>query len=225
MIHPPPRSDIPNVFGMNEPQHMLTKLYIEIQDLSKSMSVWTKNESFPRPIFIAWNTAVTAWHMTDWLWASKQPTRDQLSKIFEFEYNEVTISGREKGLVAFQTAARKACRELHVCREICNASKHMRLKSNDPDISVEIEWQEAKEAVGTVKVGDLVMNLFVHDKDKKSDAQLVFIEAAGYWENLLRDHKLIDKDAALPSKIIPANQQQSANVGSAETSRAAASSV
>jgi len=41
-------SEIPNVFGMNEPQHMLTKLYVEIQDLSTSLSVWTKSEAFPR---------------------------------------------------------------------------------------------------------------------------------------------------------------------------------
>src|SRR5580693_1957546 len=40
----PPPSDIPNVFGMNEPQHMLTKLYVEIWDLSASLSVWTKSE-------------------------------------------------------------------------------------------------------------------------------------------------------------------------------------
>jgi hypothetical protein len=203
----PPPSDIPNVFGMNEPQHMLTKLYIEIQDLSNSLSVWTKSESFPRPVFIAWNVAVTAWHITDWLWASKQTAREKISKKFAFTYNEGSISGREKGLTAFQYAVREACRELHICREICNASKHMRLKSNDPDVRVEIEWHEAKEAVGHVKVGDLIMDLFVYDKNSKIDAQLVFIEAAGYWETLLKDEGLIDKDAALPSKIIPASQQ------------------
>jgi hypothetical protein len=97
-------------------------------------------------------------------------------------------------------------RELHICRELANASKHMRLKSNDPNIRAEVEWHEAKEAVGEVKVGDLIMNLFVLDKEKKTDVQLIFIEAAGYWENLLKDEGLISKDARLPSKIIPANQ-------------------
>jgi hypothetical protein len=206
MAEAPPPSDIPNVFGMNEPQHMLTKLYVEISDLSTSLSVWTKSESFPRPLFIAWNTAVTAWHMTDWLWASKQTTRDKLSKKFKFEYNETTVSGREKGLERFQKAVREACRELHICREICNASKHMRLKSNDPDICLEIEWHAAKEAVGEVKVGDLIMNLMVNDKEKKTDAQLVYIEAAGYWEALLKDEEFISMDAALPPKVIPVNQ-------------------
>ncbi len=139
-----------------------------------------------------------------WLWASKQTTRDKLSKKFKFDYNEATVSGREKGLGAFQKAVRKACRELHVCWEVCNASKHMRLRTNDPDIRVEIEWHEAKELVGEVKVGDLLMNLFVYDKEEKTDATLVFIEAAGYWENLLKDEGMIARDAALPQKVIPA---------------------
>lgn len=206
MAQVPPASDIPNVFGMNEPQHMLTKLYIELQDLSESLSVWTKSESFPRPLFIVWNTAMTAWHMTDWLWASKQTTRDKLSKRFKFEYNETTITGREKGLVAFQIAVRAAFRELHICRELANASKHMRLRMNDPDIRAEVEWHEAKEAVGEIKVGDLIMNLYVTDKGKKTDVQLIFIEAAGYWEQLLKEEGLLAQDAALPPKVIPANQ-------------------
>jgi len=36
--------------------------------------------------------------------------------------------------------------------------------------------------------------------------QLTFMEAAGYWESLLKDEGLIAKDAALPPKVIPANQ-------------------
>ena len=39
-------SDIPNVFGLNEPQHMLSKLYFEIMKLMDSLSVWTKCKEF-----------------------------------------------------------------------------------------------------------------------------------------------------------------------------------
>jgi hypothetical protein len=31
----------------------------------------------------------------------------------------------------------------------------------------EVEWHEAKEAVGEVKVGDPIMNLFVLDKERR----------------------------------------------------------
>jgi hypothetical protein len=137
MPEEPPPSDIPNVFGMNQPQHMITKLYVEIQQLTESLSVWTKSESFPTPLFIAWNAAVTAWHLTDWLWASNQDTRVLLSKRYGFNYDEATDNGREKGLQKFQKIVREKCRELHICEEIANASKHMRRRTNDKDISTE----------------------------------------------------------------------------------------
>jgi hypothetical protein len=206
MAQPPPSSDIPNVFGMNEPQHMLMKLYTEIQSLTESLSVWTKTDGFPKPLFIAWNTAVTAWHITDWLWASRQATRDLLSKRYKFEYNEVTQSGRENGLRAFQKVICEECRELKACEEIANASKHMRRPNNDPDIRVALDWKPAPKDVGLVKKGDLVMDLVVYDKEKKTDAQLVFIEAAGYLETLLKDQNIIAKDAPLPPKVIPVHQ-------------------
>jgi hypothetical protein len=205
MAEAPPPSDIPNVFGMNQPQHMVTKLYAEIQQLTESLSVWTKSESFPTPLFIAWNAAVTAWHLTDWLWASNQDTRVLLSKKYGFNYDEATDNGREKGLQKFQKIVREKCRELHVCEEIANASKHMRRRTNDPDIRAAIEWLEAPKDVGHVKKGDLVMDLVIHDKETKTDAQLIFIEAAGYWENLLREQNLIGADAVLAQKTIPAN--------------------
>jgi hypothetical protein len=63
----PKPSDIPNVFGLNQPQHMLSKLLSEIFQLQTSLSVWTKRTEFPEPLFIAFNVAVTAWHITDWL--------------------------------------------------------------------------------------------------------------------------------------------------------------
>jgi hypothetical protein len=58
----PVPSPIENVFAMSEPQHMLSKLLWEIDALTQSQSVWVDNETFPTPIFRAWNAAVTAWH-------------------------------------------------------------------------------------------------------------------------------------------------------------------
>jgi hypothetical protein len=41
----PKLSPISNVFGLNEPQHMISKLYFELLKLMDSLSVWTKSES------------------------------------------------------------------------------------------------------------------------------------------------------------------------------------
>jgi hypothetical protein len=60
VVEAPKPSGIPNVFGLNEPQHVVSKLYFEIMKLMDSLSVWTKSREFPEPLFIAFNTAVTA---------------------------------------------------------------------------------------------------------------------------------------------------------------------
>ena len=55
MIETPKPSDIKNVFALNKPQHMLSKLLWEIESLTKSLSVWTKRSEFPEPLFFAFN--------------------------------------------------------------------------------------------------------------------------------------------------------------------------
>jgi hypothetical protein len=202
----PRPSDIQNVFGLNQPQHMVSKLYFEIMKLMDSTSVWTKNESFPEPLFFAFNTAVTAWHITDWLWESSQKTRHLLSKRCKFDYNEWSQNGRNTGLSKFQEAVAKDCRPLYICREVANASKHMRRKKVDPAIKALAEWYPALEEVGHVEVGDLVMSLSILDGEKRHDATHLFIEAAGYWERLLREENLITAEARLPDRIIRAKE-------------------
>jgi len=206
VVEAPKPSDIPNVFGLNEPQHMVSKLYFEIQQLMDSLSVWTKSGSFPEPLFIAFNTAVTAWHITDWLWESREPTRALMKRRFKFDYNEWSQNGRNTGLDKFQDAVASDCRPIYICREIANASKHMRRKKIDPAIKAVAEWYPALEAVGHVKVGDLAMSLTILDGDERQDAERLFIDAAGYWENLLRAENLITAEARLPDKIIRARQ-------------------
>jgi len=206
VVEAPKPSDIPNVFGLNEPQHMVSKLYFEIMELMDSLSVWTKNREFPEPLFVAFNTAVTAWHITDWLWESREPTRALMKRRFKFDYNEWSQNGRNTGLDKFQDAVASDCRPIYICREIANASKHMRRKKIDPAIKAVAEWYPALEAVGHVKVGDLAMSLTILDGDERQDAERLFIDAAGYWENLLRAENLITAEARLPDKIIRARQ-------------------
>jgi hypothetical protein len=181
---------------------MVAKLYFEIMKLMDSLSVWTKSSEFPEPLFIAFNTAVTAWHITDWLWESRESTRAPMKKRFGFDYNEWSQRGRNTGLNEFQHAVAADRRSIYICREIANASKHMRRKKIDPAIKAVAEWHPALEAVGHVKVGHLVMNLTIFDGEERHDAERLFIDAAGYWENLLRAENLITAEARLPDKII-----------------------
>jgi hypothetical protein len=206
VIELPKPSDITNVFGLSEPQHMLSKLYFEIMKLLDSMSVWTERREFPEPLFIAFNTAVTAWHIADWLWESRESTRALMKKKFKFDYNEWSLRGRNRGFDRFQKAVVKDCRPLYVCREIANASKHMRRRRSDPKIRALAQWHPAREAAGHVNVGDLVMSLIIFDGDMQHVAEKLFIDAAGYWENLLRAENLITAENRLPDKIIKAKR-------------------
>jgi hypothetical protein len=152
LVEPPKPSDIPNVFGLSEPQHMVSKLYFEIMKLMDSMSVWTERREFPEPLFIAFNTAVTAWHITDWLWESRETTRALMKQRFNFDYNEWSFRGRNTGFDLFQKAVARDCRALYICREIANASKHMRRRKSDPKIRALAEWHPVLESVGHGRV-------------------------------------------------------------------------
>jgi hypothetical protein len=179
-------------------------MMVELIRFQDASSVWTKNEPYPEPLFIAFNLAVTIWHMTDWLWMSGIKTRTMLAKLYGVAYNE-TPSGIGSGLERFQDAVAKDCRPLHTCREIANASKHMRRKKHDPKIQALVEWHLVIEPAGHAHAGDRVMSLSIYDDGKKQDASRFFIDAIAYWEKLLTRENLLSEDAVLPRKIIKAS--------------------
>lgn len=203
MVEPLKSSDIGNVFAMHEPQHMLSKLLWEIYELTNSMSVWMENGQWPVPIFQAFNTAVTAWHITDWLWLSSPETRAIIRKRYGV-FDDETQKGLRKGLEAFQNTVAKENRDLYICREIANGSKHMRTTKRDETVRAMAKWSPVVEGAGLVKPGDLVLNLRIADGETESDAEGCFIEAFGYWEKLFTDEKLMVGKARLPDKIIRA---------------------
>ena len=102
----------------------------------------------------------------------------------------------------FQNKIAKDCRDLYICREIANGSKHMRTDKRDEKVRAMAKWSAVVEGAGLVKPGDLVMDLRIADGDKERDAELCFIEALGYWEKLFNDEKLMVGKARLPDKII-----------------------
>jgi hypothetical protein len=204
MVDQPKQSAIPNVFGMDHPQHMFTKLAWELNALMDSMSVWKDNEAAPHSLFMAFNTAITAWHVTDWLWQHRPETRTKLATKFQFVFEE-TPTGIKRGLEKFQDAVVLHCDELRVCREIATGSKHMRKNKVDPNIKAQAVWAKAVDGVGLAKPGDLVMSLRITHNDKEVDAELAFIEAFGFWEKLMTELGVFTTEAWLPDKIMKAS--------------------
>jgi len=202
MAEIPKPSDIQNVFALNRPQHMLSKLLWEIDSLSKSLSVWTKRSEFPEPLFIVWNAAVTAWHITDWLWQSNPEIRAILARRYKLKFVEGNKNALRDGLEEFQDAIANDSRFLYVCREIANGSKHMRKNKTDLDITAEARWSLAIEGAGHVKSGDLILGLYIRDGDHEEDANRWLIQAFGYWEQVFSQEKLISVQNRLPDNVI-----------------------
>jgi hypothetical protein len=203
-----PKSDILNVFGLYDPKHVFNKLGWELQTLMESGSVWTDNNGQPVSMYGAFNTAVTAWHMSDWLWHSSPEVRDKLKKRFKLNFSEGTKNQLHEGLKRFQDAVTMECRALYICREIANGSKHMRTSKVDANIHALVEWHPAIEAVGLVKPGDLVPDLTISDHGKKQDAVAWFIEAFGFWEKLFTEEKLVSEAPHVPDIIRTEQKQQ-----------------
>jgi hypothetical protein len=58
----------------------------------------------------------------------------------------------------------------------------------------------------------LALTLGIFDGEKKIDASRLFIDAAGYWESLLRAENLITAENRLPDKIIKAQAGSSSRL-------------
>jgi len=173
--------------------------------LMSTMSVHHDDKQWPETAsFIAFNTAITAWHISDWIWQSSPETRSKMASKLKVQFDEKTPTGRRVGLGRFQNNVAEQCRALHICREIANGSKHMRMDRPDADVKAVAEWHEAIQGAGFAVPGDLVMSLSVMDGDTKDDAGQVFLSALGYWESLFMSEKLVEPGDHLRAKIIKA---------------------
>src|SRR5438046_8637730 len=105
----------------------------ELERMMNAGSVWTNNNGKPAAIYAAFNTSVTAWHISDWLWHSSLEARDKLKKRFKLNFTEGTKNQHKVGLERFQEAIVQECRPLAICREIANGSKHMRTGKVDSE--------------------------------------------------------------------------------------------
>ena len=102
-----------------------------------------------------------------------------MAERFEFQLKKHD----RRNLEAFCDAATAECRELRICREIANGSKHMGADSADPDVSVKVVWQAAAVPSSL----NFECYLEVVDRGETMRAEKVFEGAFNYWERLFRE--------------------------------------
>jgi hypothetical protein len=185
IIHvPDPTPPINNVFLLATPADMYWKLSWELTELGTAMS--SDKNRFPRqaPAYHAFNCALTAWHMTDWVWqATDAEQRLWLSSKFQF----ALVKDDRKSLSRFYDSIASACPQLHVCRQIANGSKHMKLDRFDPDVQVQADWLRVVEPHGTLRPGDLMMDLRISVGSDQTTATHLFAKVFRFWEQLLSE--------------------------------------
>lgn len=160
---PPP----PQTFGFESCVDLVWKLYWEIERLHHA----TPHNVIDMKCF-AFNAAVTAWALTDWV------------------FLEMTPAQRDRhgagSLSEFQKLARKQCRALHFCRQIATASKHRTVILHaDRGVSTDISVTPVPGEFGTWEI-------VIRDGAATHLAVDVLEQARLYWYRFISELGLID---------------------------------
>jgi hypothetical protein len=164
------------VFGLSSPNLLYVKLTWELENIKKALSSedW---EQQSEASYHAFNFAVTAYHMIDWVWeTSDAESHALMSK----SLNNERIN--QKG--DFVAAVSNKYRSIYICRLIANSSKHYQLtRRDDPAIHVREHWNYGETDDGEPLT---VVSLEICDGDNVWSAVEVFSEAVRDWSRLLR---------------------------------------
>jgi hypothetical protein len=127
--------------------------------------------STPRDIIdmkcFAFNAAVTAWQLTDWVFDDMTAKQKQSRGI--------------SNLTDLQILVTSECRALHLCHWIATASKHRIVKNRRHDLTVKTAVRCAPLVNGQSPKWELI----IIDGNKENDASDIFEEARMYWYRFL----------------------------------------
>ena len=203
VIGKPPKSPR-RVFLLATPANLFQKLNWEIRGLAEKLSSQSADDfgSHLDASYYAFNAAVTAWHLTDWVWtytdvASKEEIADRLG--LDLSKCKSSI-GRLK---AFQEAMLQSSQALKICCEIANGSKHME-ERNGSEILASVSWTTRHASAGELKAGDPIAtftyNLVVRDSENEFTALEVFKSVENFWQDFLSTWGFIDPEFIHPDE-------------------------
>jgi hypothetical protein len=179
----------PHTFALENCRNLLDKLKREIDRLRSAASddFNTHNDS-------AFNAAVTAWHLCDWVFADMTP--DQRGKLNILKIEDM------------RGYARTQCRALHLCRQVATASKHWRVERYpDPNVKVittanSIPVTETIQPAGTqpAKIQLLIERgcfLYFDDDGDVRAAEDVFDDASQFWTQFIYHNGIAQDESQL----------------------------
>jgi hypothetical protein len=178
--------DIPippkEVFGLATPSALFRKFAWERDRLQIALA--PENNKFPaqEPLYIAFNCAVTAWHLADWVW---QSANDEQRAMLEERLAFKRTGNERTSLHAFNDALGKDFPQLAACREFANGSKHFLLNNPKEGFQAEAGYAFVVEP-GTGRFrGEAMLQLHVHLPNQNMSAMVFFNSLLVYWNNIL----------------------------------------
>jgi len=181
-IEPPRR-----VFGLATPRHMLQKLYWEIHSLERNIeSQVTETHSQLDAAYFAFNAAVTAWHLSDWVWESASvELKAEIAN--ELKLKASTVD-------EFQRSLSQNYEAIENCRNIANGSKHKTDRGNQ-SFRVSLEWTYGSTFHGTTKIdAPISYDLLVVNNGHQVRAVEMFNEVFRVWRCLLSEWGFVEPE-------------------------------
>lgn len=177
-----------NVFALATPHHFLLKLHWEIEQLKIALKTEHKIAWTDAPAYHAFNCAVTCWHLSDWVWEYADENLRQLIGS--------QLATKLAKLEDFQAAIRTKHRSLHVCWQIANGSKHMKMRKSDPNIKTQEVWKYHAPMAGSFQAGQPLgryeYQLSFTDQGQTRDALATFEAAEKAWTHELQAWFIIE---------------------------------
>lgn len=171
-----------HVFRLWSVQGIFGKLHREKQRYENARS---DNEGRQNQIDAAINFAITAWHMTDWIWLRQ---KDALGRCLGVS------CPRE-----FQNKMRQQCPELAVCDVIANAAKHggaAHPREDRPEIeTVLIAERVAEGAPGVelIAVTEPEWSLKIRVNGEPKDPLELFNRVFHFWHKFIQQYCVAEK--------------------------------
>lgn len=179
--------DIPTppkeVFGLATPSALFRKFAWERDRLQIALA--PENNNFPQQeaLYIAFNCAVTAWHMADWVWHC---ANDQQRSTLEGSLSFKRTGDERESLRAFQRALGDKLPQLAACREFANGSKHFKLDKPKDGFQVDAGYAFVVEPGNSKRLrGDAMLQLHVFMPNQNMTALCFFDSLLGFWNDLL----------------------------------------
>lgn len=162
---------LPHVIALSTTTHLYYKLMWEVKGVKRDKDHRTA-------AYRAFNCAITAWHLSDWIWDETRDSNEDFAQEFGHPVRE---------LEEFQEALRGQCRELRLCYWIATGSKHRNVrprKKPEAPVRAEQVWIELGDARGgPARYGTVA---FISDGQERIRAATVFERAKDFWRGFLQ---------------------------------------